>query len=101
MYSANVPTAPPVCQGHGRDQDTLAVLMGLSSVGNDLSPVMTHSGQGWNVGPQGAGGKGRRLEEVVREGFLEETLELQPGGCTGSGKERCIWGSFPGKEHSL
>lgn len=31
-------------------------------------------------------GERGELEEVVREGFLEETLELPPGGHTGSGE---------------
>lgn len=30
-------------------------------------------------------------------GLPEETLELPPGGRTGSGEERCAWGRFPGK----
>ena len=39
-----------------------------------LQLVMTHSGQGWDVGTQGAGGwvGGSVPEEVVRKGVLEE-----------------------------
>ena len=58
----------------------LAVLKAFSPAENDLSPVMTHS-EHRDVGAQGVGGGG--AEGAVREGFLEETLALQRGGCTG------------------
>lgn len=55
----------------------------------------------WEPSELGYGGVPGR---VVREGLLEETLELQPGGCIGQGEvELCAWWSVSQvrKKHGL
>ena len=81
MHSSNIPGVASLCLslcwGHSSDQDRSGcVLTRLHPVEEtNLSPVMTHSGQGCHETPEIL---------AAREGFLEEgALEPQPGGHMG------------------